>query len=65
MDKINALNAIFSNPTDLWIKITENAFTKGPQMISDFTVAVGYYNQEKYEDFGKLLASSVTYFFDV
>ena len=65
MDKINALEALFSNPEDLWAKILENSLSKGFNMIGNFQTAVAQYNAGQFEDFGKTLAGSITWFFDI
>ena len=63
--KLDSINALFSNPWNLMVKISENAFTKGPQMLTNLSGAASQLANQQYVEFGNNLSSSLVWFFDI
>ena len=61
--KLNQLNGLFTNPLELWMAISSNALTKGPEMITRMMTASNDFSAGNYRAFGSEMSSSIFWFF--
>ena len=64
LSKINEINSVLSNPMDLWLQISSNIITKGPEMVTRLMTAASDYNSGDYLGFGFTVSTSLFWFFD-